>query len=122
MLQIHRPALGVEVERERPLLAHAEARFLRASEGELILDSRRGQVDRDESRLDAIDELMHARESLEMMAAERPNRTPLARRMASSKSSATISASTGPKTSSCAMRIAGVTPPKMVGSMKKPLS
>src|SRR5438105_15776092 len=62
VLQIHSPALGVEVERERPLLAHAEARLLRASERQLIFDPRSGQVDRDESRLDAIDELMNARE------------------------------------------------------------
>src|SRR5438105_11422579 len=61
VLQIHSPALGVEVECERPLLAHAEARLLRASERQLIFDPSRGQIDRDEPRLDAIDELMNAR-------------------------------------------------------------
>ena len=54
------------------------------------------------------------------MVAERPNRTSLAMASACSKSSAGSTAATGPKTSSCAMVMFGVTPPSTVGATKWP--
>src|SRR5678810_906386 len=58
VFHIDRSALGVEVECQRSLLAHPEARLLRASERQLVLDARGWQVDGDETRFDAVHELV----------------------------------------------------------------
>jgi hypothetical protein len=54
--------------------------------------------------------------------ADRPKRTPLATRSADSVSGTRISERTGPKISSCAMRMSAATLSKIAGATKKPRS
>src|SRR5688572_12355802 len=64
VLQVDGAGFGVEVQSLGALLAHAVARFFRAAEGELILDTCGGQVHGDQSGFDAVDEAVNARQIL----------------------------------------------------------
>ena len=116
--EVNRPRLRIKLDRLWSLFTHAVTRFFCPTERQLIFNTSSRQVHCDQSRFDAIDELVHARKIPQDDQAESPNRTPFAISIASSKSSAIIRPSTGPNTSSCAIRIFGVTPVKIVGSIK----
>ena len=115
--------LKVLVDRVDAVLA-ADARILVASEWREEADLAVG-VDPEAACLDALmpSAIRIARPMSRVQTPEaRPKRTSLAIASASASSLNLITESTGPKTSSWAMRIRLVTPAKIVGSMNQPLA
>src|SRR6185369_16151905 len=64
VFQIHCAGFGIKIQSLWSLFAHAVTRFLCSTERQLILNTRGRKIHGNQSRLDAIDELMHARQVL----------------------------------------------------------
>ena len=123
VVDVDRLPLAVELDRGAPHLARADAGRLHAAERQLRLATDGRRVDVRDAGLDVLEVLEDARRR----RASRSTRsartsTSLATFIASSKSLTSMIDSTGPKISSCAMRMSGFTPTNTVGATKKPLS
>ena len=117
VLQVNGLVIAVEFQRRRTLFLWTEARILSAAERELILDAGARQIDRQQARFHLVNEVEDARDDW-WSGWKRKDRTECRwrSRIAWSKFFARITASTGPKISSCAIVIFGSTSAKIVGS------